>query len=223
MDLENYLRLFDPLYGAIFLRSSWLAAVATALMHLARDSRSRCSSRDRNAQESVLESGDPAVLDQLSDPPVRLDVPAARYRFDQYGSPVVGTDPRALPLLYNEGAVLLGLVYGYLPFAVLPIYATLERQDQRAARSRGRSRARRPERAVRASRFRCARRELGRCDSWYLCRAWARTSCRICWAAARPILIGNLVQNQFTTSRDWPFGAAASIVLMIVAIAAAVR
>ena len=34
-----------------------------------------------------------------------------------------------LPLLYNDGAVLLGLVYGYLPFMVLPIYATLERLD----------------------------------------------------------------------------------------------
>src|SRR5260370_8400666 len=34
-----------------------------------------------------------------------------------------------LPLLYNDGAVLLGLVYGYLPFMVLPIYATLEPLD----------------------------------------------------------------------------------------------
>ena len=34
-----------------------------------------------------------------------------------------------LPLLYNDGAVMLGLVYGFLPFMVLPIYATLERLD----------------------------------------------------------------------------------------------
>ena len=34
---------------------------------------------------------------------------------------------------------------------------------------------------------------------------------------SKTILIGNLVQNQFTTSRDWPFGAAASIALMAVA------
>jgi len=35
---------------------------------------------------------------------------------------------------------------------------------------------------------------------------------------SKTILIGNLVQNQFTTARDWPFGAAISIVLMIVAV-----
>ena len=31
---------------------------------------------------------------------------------------------------------------------------------------------------------------------------------------SKTILIGNLVQNQFTTARDWPFGAAASLALM---------
>src|SRR5260370_14554484 len=41
----------------------------------------------------------------------------------------LGIIHRPLPLLYNDGAVLLGLVYGYLPFMVLPIYATMERLD----------------------------------------------------------------------------------------------
>src|SRR5262249_4058493 len=31
----------------------------------------------------------------------------------------------------------------------------------------------------------------------------------------RTVLVGNLVQNQFTTARDWPFGSAVSIVLMV--------
>ena len=34
---------------------------------------------------------------------------------------------------------------------------------------------------------------------------------------SKTILIGNLVQNQFTSARDWPFGAAASLALMAVA------
>ena len=34
-----------------------------------------------------------------------------------------------LPLLYNNGAVLSGLVYSYLPFVVLPLFATLERLE----------------------------------------------------------------------------------------------
>jgi spermidine/putrescine transport system permease protein len=31
----------------------------------------------------------------------------------------------------------------------------------------------------------------------------------------RTVLVGNLVQNQFTTARDWPFGSAVSILLMV--------
>ena len=48
-----------------------------------------------------------------------------------------------LPMLYNDGAVILGLVYGFLPFTVLPLYATLERLDRACSKPRpisGRSR-----------------------------------------------------------------------------------
>jgi spermidine/putrescine transport system permease protein len=37
---------------------------------------------------------------------------------------------------------------------------------------------------------------------------------------AKEILIGNLVQNQFTTARNWPFGSAASFVLMTLVLGA---
>ena len=32
----------------------------------------------------------------------------------------------------------------------------------------------------------------------------------------KTVMLGNLVQNQFTTARDWPFGAAASMVLLLI-------
>jgi spermidine/putrescine transport system permease protein len=35
----------------------------------------------------------------------------------------------------------------------------------------------------------------------------------------KTVMLGNLVQNQFTTARDWPFGSAASLVLMLVSVA----
>ena len=37
----------------------------------------------------------------------------------------------------------------------------------------------------------------------------------------KTVMVGNLVQNQFTTARDWPFGAAVSLVLISVATLAA--
>ena len=43
----------------------------------------------------------------------------------------LGVIHQPLNLLYTDGAVLLGLVYTYAPFVVLPIYATLEKMDMR--------------------------------------------------------------------------------------------
>jgi ABC-type spermidine/putrescine transport system permease subunit I len=80
-------------------------------------------------QESSISAGDSAVLDQLSGA-------AYAWMFLLRDTGLINTalqhlglihDP--LPLLYNDGAVMLGLVYGYLPFMVLPVYATLERLD----------------------------------------------------------------------------------------------
>ena len=43
----------------------------------------------------------------------------------------LGITTAPLPLLYNDGAILLGMIYTFLPFMVLPIYSTLERIDPR--------------------------------------------------------------------------------------------
>jgi len=120
-----------------------------------------------------------------------------------------------LPLLYNDGAVLLGLVYGFLPFMVLPIYATLERLDPallEAAADLGSK----PWTAL-----------------WRVVIPLSKPGIRAgsilvfipCLGAyltpdllggGRTVMIGNLVQNQFTTARDWPFGSAVSLALMAI-------
>jgi spermidine/putrescine transport system permease protein len=130
----------------------------------------------------------------------------------------LGVIHQPLPMLYNNGAVLLGLVYGYLPFAVLPLYAALERLDPALLEAAA---------------------DLGARPMTALARVTIPLSAPGIRAAAilvfvpclgtyltsdllggsKTILIGNLVQNQFTASRDWPFGAAASIALIVIAIA----
>ncbi|MFP3416043.1 ABC transporter permease, partial [Bacillus sp. SIMBA_074] len=43
----------------------------------------------------------------------------------------MGIISEPLPLLYNSGSVLLGMVYTLVPFMVLPIYVSLEQMDRR--------------------------------------------------------------------------------------------
>ena len=120
-----------------------------------------------------------------------------------------------LPLLYNNGAVLLGLVYAYLPFMVLPLYATLERIDPsllEAAADLGM----RPLRAV----FRIVLpltapgMIAGSILVFIPCLGAYLTPDLL--GGGKTILIGTLIQNQFSSARDWPFGSAVALGLMAV-------
>jgi len=118
-----------------------------------------------------------------------------------------------LPLLFNTGAVILGLVYGYLPFMVLPLYATLEKLDPAlldAAADLGASPAVAVWRVVvpisRPGMIAGCLLVFIPCLGAYLTPDLM--------GGGKTVMIGNLVQNQFTTSRDWPFGAAISLLLM---------
>jgi spermidine/putrescine transport system permease protein len=123
------------------------------------------------------------------------------------------TDP--LPLLYNDGSILLGLVYTFLPFMVLPIYSTLERIDSRLIEAAY---------DLYASRVAVFRRVI-----WPLAKPGALAGATLVFAPAlgsflapdllgggKKLLIGSLIQMQFTSSRNWPFGAALSIAITAV-------
>src|SRR5262249_24526981 len=212
--LGDYPGVLGPLYLAILLRSFVMALAATALCLILAFPAALFISRSSKHRNLYLQL---VMLPFWTSFLVRTyawlfllrDTGLVNTALEKIG---IIHDP--LPLLYNDGAVLLGLVYGYLPFMVLPIYATLERLDPSL-----------PEAAA----------DLG-------ARPWA-TLLRIVVPLSRPgiiagailvfipclgayltpdllgggrtVLVGNLVQSQFTTARDWPFGSAISMLLML--------
>jgi spermidine/putrescine transport system permease protein len=109
--------------------------------------------------------------------------------------------------------VLLGLVYGYLPFMVLPIYATLERLDPALVDAAADLGAR-PLTTVLRIVVPLSRPGIvaGSVLVFIPCLGAYLTPDLL--GGGRTVMVGNLVQNQFTTARDWPFGAAVSIALM---------
>jgi spermidine/putrescine transport system permease protein len=211
---ENYQRLFDPLYLTILLRSFGMALVATLLCLFLAFPAALFITRSPKHKNLYLQL---VMLPFWTSFLVRTYAWLFLLRDTGLVNTIlqkVGIIHSPLQLLYNDGAVLLGLVYGYLPFMVLPIYATLERLDPSL-----------PEAAA----------DLG-------ARPWS-TLLRVIVPLSRPgiiagailvfipclgayltpdllgggrtVLVGNLVQTQFTTARDWPFGAAISMLLML--------
>src|SRR5262249_22121409 len=126
---ENYARFVDPLYAAILLRSLLMAAAATAFclllgFPLALFLSSALKWRGLYLFLVILPVGTSFLVRTYAWLFLLRDTGLINTGLRSLG---LIRDP--LPLLYNTGAVLLGLVYGYLPFMTLPLYATLERLD----------------------------------------------------------------------------------------------
>lgn len=215
--LENVQRLWDPLYGNILARSFAMASVATALCLVLGFPLALFIARSRRRTLWLML----VVLPFWTSFLVRMYAWMFLLRDTGLVNTAlqgVGLIDAPLPLLYNDAAVVLGLVYGYLPFTVLPLYATLERIEPSL-----------PEAAA----------DLG-------ARPWA-TLWRVVLPLSAPglragavlvfipclgayltpdllgggktVMVGNLVQNQFTSARDWPFGAAVSMAMLAVVMA----
>jgi spermidine/putrescine transport system permease protein len=215
--LENYVRLIDPLFGEILLRSFALAAAATALCILLGFPLALFivqSGTRRNLYLSLV------ILPFWTSFLIRLYAWMFLLRDTGLINTVLqslGLIREPIPLLYNTGAVLLGLVYGFLPFAVLPIYATLERLDKNLLEAAADLGARPLAVLTRVTLPLCAP-GIGAAAILVFVPCLGTYITSDLLGGSKTILIGNLVQNQFTNARDWPYGAAVSIVLMIVAV-----
>jgi spermidine/putrescine transport system permease protein len=216
--VENYTRLWDPLYGIILWRSLWIAGVSTVLclvlgfplaLFIAR------SGARKNLYLSLV------ILPFWTSFLIRTY--AWMFLLRDTGLintllQALGVIHEPLPMLYNDGAVILGLVYGYLPFMVLPLYATLERMDASLAEAAADLGARPFETLLRVTLPLCAPGiRAGAILVFVPCLGTYLTSDLL--GGSKTILIGNLVQNQFTNARDWPFGAALALALMAAAMA----
>lgn len=212
---ESYGRVFDPLYVEILWRSVWISAISTALcvacgfplaLYIARASKHKVLLLNLVMlpfwTSFLIRTY--AWMFLLRDTGLVNSVLLSLHLIRQ-----------PLPLLFNIGSVILGLVYGYLPFMVLPLYATLEKMDPAlldAAADLGAS----PFTAVRKVVLPLSRPGiLAGCLLVFIPCLGAYLTPDL-MGGGKTVMVGNLVQNQFTTARDWPFGAAFSLLLMAV-------
>ena len=126
----------------------------------------------------------------------------------------IGLIGQPLELLFNEFAVVVGLVYGYLPFAVLPMYASIEKFDHtlmEAAADLG------------ASPVRAFLKVMLPLTLPGVIAALVLVFVPVVGAFITPDImgggkiemIGTLINRQFGVSRNWPFGASMSLMLML--------
>ena len=129
---------------------------------------------------------------------------------------LVGLEP--VSLLYTPAAVVITLVYVHLPFMVLPLYANLEKHDPAlldAAQDLGASAWQRFWRVT----FPLSLPGVYAGAALVFIPAFGIFAIPDLVGGTGGIMIGNVIKQQFLDTRDWPFGAALSLVLMAGALA----
>lgn len=126
----------------------------------------------------------------------------------------LGAQLFSLIQLYTPGAVLIGMVYEFLPFMVLPLYTSLEKLDVSLLEAAADLGAR-PWRAFLRVTLPLSLPGIVAGSILVFVPAMGMFVVPDLMGGARTILVGNLVRNQFLVARDWPLGSAASMVLMV--------
>ena len=126
-----------------------------------------------------------------------------------------GLIERPISILYTDTAVFLGLIYSYLPFMVLPLYASMEKLDFRLIEAAY---------DLYANRWQVLRRIIvpmakpgivAGCILVFIPGLGAYITPELL-GGGKKLMIGNLIYLQFSNSRNWPFGSAAALILMAV-------
>jgi spermidine/putrescine transport system permease protein len=126
-----------------------------------------------------------------------------------------------IPMLYTPFAVMVGLVYGFLPFMVLPVYASLEKLDLSLLEAAEVLGARPLERFRRITLPLSMPGVVAGCLLVFIPALGSFLTADLL-GGARQMMVGNLVQNQFSAARNWPFGSAASFIVMALVLLAVI-
>lgn len=127
----------------------------------------------------------------------------------------IGIIEEPLEIMYTQSAVFVGMVYTLLPFMILPLYASIEKIDFRlveAAKDLG------------ANTFHIFKSIIIPLSlpgiiagsTLVFLPALGMFFIPDILGGAKELIVGSFIRNQFLLFRDWPFGSAASVVLLLI-------
>lgn len=216
----NYLKIFDPLYLEIMSRSFVIAALNTlfclALGYpLAYFIASKGGRWKTMLILMVMIPFWTSLLIRAYAWVVILGGNGIANRALQF----LGIADRPLELIFTPQAVLMGMVYSYLPFMVLPLYAALEKFDVRlkeAAQDLGASRWHTFWRVT----FPVNIAGVVAGSILVFIPSAGEFVIPKLLGGSRSVMTGNLIQQQFLQARDWAFGSALSVLLAVLLLGA---
>jgi len=215
LSLENFKRFLSPIYVGVLWRSLSLAMVSTLICFIlgypiAYIIASKKKSKTRN--NLILLFVIPMWMNFLLRTYAWLTILGKNGIINLL---LNSLGFQSLDLLYNNGAVALGMVYNFLPFMVLPIYSVLIKMDRsliEAAEDLGASKASVFKKVI----FPLSIPGVMTGFTMVFTPAVSTFIISNLLGGNKTNLMGNVIEQQFMYTGDWHFGSAMSIILMVI-------
>ena len=208
--LDNYRKFFQPLYLNVLKRSVILAVVSTVMCLIVGYPMayimSRAPRKKRNLMATLFVL--PLWTNFLLRTYAWMGLLREQGLVNEFLK-AIGLIERPLQLLYNNGAVVMGMVYNFLPFMVLPIYSVLVKLDDSLLEA--------------AHDLKVFQKVIfplslpGVATGIYMVFMPAVSTFVLSdlLGGSHTILLGNLIENQFRNARNWQFGSAISVIMLL--------
>ena len=214
--LENYVELFQGAYVKIFLTSIIIGLITTFICILiAYPFVLAVTHKSKKVQELLMTL---VMVPFLTNALIRMYgwiVLLRKYGVVNQGLISLRFLDKPLSLMYNDFGIILGMVYTLLPFMILPLYSSVSTIDKsllEAASDLGASKIKTFFNIILPQSF------SGLFNGALMVFTPALGYFFIVdvLGGGKVMILGNLIKNQFLTARNWPFGAAISVFLILI-------
>ena len=213
-NLDNFVRAIDPLYLKVLLFSLRVAVTATVIaLLIGYPAAYLIATLPKRWRTPILVLTILPFWTSLLIRTYAWIVLLANNGLINRGLQASGLIEAPLELLYNEFAIVLGLVYGYLPLMILPIYASIERLNpelREASADLGGN----PFRTFLRVTLPLTLPGIAAGCIFVFVPSLGNFIVPDLLGGGKTSMVGNLIQQQFLRARDWPFGATLSLFLI---------
>ena len=212
-NIDNFKRFFTPVYMKVLYKSVKLAGISTIICLLIGYPLAYIISKENKKKQNimVLLLLVPMWMNFLLRTYAWLSLLGKNGILNMF---LIKLGFRQIKFLYTEGAVLMGMVYNFLPFMVLPIYTVLIKIDKsliEAARDLG---ANRIETFIKVT-LPLSISGIVSGITMVFIPAVSTFVISSLLGGNKYNLIGNIIEQQFRYTGDWHFGSSMSIILMV--------
>lgn len=213
---NNYYRVIDPLYLKAVLRTVYIASLNTLICLIIGYPLAYFISNQSQRRKNILLFL--VTLPFWTNFLVRIYAWMIILRTEGFLNNVLlwmNLINKPFEILFTDKAVLIGMVYGYLPFMILPLYASIEKLDRNyldAARDLGATPIKTFWRVI----IPLTKPGIIAGSILVFVPSLGAFIIPDLLGGAKSMMIGNLIKDQFLSARDWPFGSALSFIVMAV-------